>query len=84
MSRTFKDKKEEKAKRLNREPHFKKSYRDVLEQGFSVDLDCDTCPDCGATMNFERGFFSCEECGWGSFFPEELNREADLDFLGVA
>ena len=56
MSRTFKDKKEERAKRWKKEPHFSRSYRQVLEHGFKEDL-C-TC-GCGAAMSL--GDCSCED-----------------------
>ena len=84
MSRTFKDKKEEKAKRINKAPQFKRSYRNVLENGFPEDGDSDRCPECGAAVNFDRGFRSCEECNWGSFFPEEPDADGELEFSDVA
>lgn len=84
MSRTFKDKKQEKAKRPARQPKLKRAYRTVLERGFDEDMNCDVCPDCGAALIFERGFLSCEECGWGSLFPEENDPEFGLEFSHVA
>jgi hypothetical protein len=84
MSRTFKDKKEEKVKRLNKQPEFKRSYRAAIENGFADDIDFDTCPDCGATTSFESGFLSCGECNWGSFFPNEKDSDGDLEFSDVA
>jgi len=84
MSRTFKDKKEVKAKRVSAEPNFKRSYRAVLEHGFSDDFESDICPDCGAAMAYERGYLTCEECNWGSFYPQEKNSEAELEFSDAA
>jgi hypothetical protein len=84
MSRTFKDKKQENAKRPARQPKLKRAYRAVLEGGFEEDMNCDACPDCGAELIFERGFLTCEECGWGSLFPKESDPELGLEFSHVA
>ena len=84
VSRTYKDQKEVKAKRVRTEPSFKRSYRDVLQHGFPVDIDCDICPDCGAAMAYERGYLTCEECNWGSYYPLERNSEAELEFADAA
>ena len=51
MSRTHKDRKEQKARRLLlQQPEFKRSYRDFLENGSSEDVECGTCPECGAPV----------------------------------
>lgn len=84
MSRTFKDLKEEKAKRLNRQPQFKRRYRVATENGFAEDSDCETCPECGAAMNFEGGYLSCEDCNWGSYANENDDITEELEFSDVA
>lgn len=84
MSRTFKDKREVKAKRLFKAPEFKRRYRNVLENGFVDDLYCDICPDCGAEIIFERGFLFCEDCDWGSFLRDEIAADLDLEFSDAA
>jgi hypothetical protein len=84
MSRTFKDQRDAKSKRCTGEPEFKQSYRQVLDHGFSEDINCDICPDCGAELNFEHGFLLCDECNWGSYYPEELSPNKALEFSDAA
>ena len=83
MSRTFKDRKEEKAKHINREPQFKRQYRMAKANGFKEDSDTEVCPDCGASMTFEAGFLSCQECNWGAF-ADELDELVEMEFFDVA
>lgn len=83
MSRTFKDRKEQKAKRISLEPQFKRKYRAAIENGFAEESDMEICPECGASMIFEGGFLSCQECNWGSFANEHDDVE-ELEFSDVA
>ena len=59
MSRTFKDAKEMRSKRRQKEPNFSRCYRRVLEQGFTEDLEASICR-CGTVVPVGSG--SCEKC----------------------
>lgn len=68
MSRTYKDQKKNKIKnQFIREPQLKARYSEIKIHGFKDDFDFEECPDCGGACEYERGYFTCNECGWGDF-----------------
>lgn len=85
MSRTFKDRKRailqktsEKKRPLTAE-HLK-----IKNQGFYGEFDYSVCPDCKTPCEYERGYFTCHNCGWGSFINENLYESGDLEFSRIA
>lgn len=85
MSRTTKDRRDVKARRRGRkDPNFKQSFRAAKMKGFAEDGEYELCPDCGAHMDFERGFLTCGECHWGSYLLERQGTNQELDFSNVA
>ena len=79
MSRTYKDTKSQKQKRTHiHRPQLTQDFLRTKQNGFDGDLAIDCCPDCGAPLEFEAGYLSCTDCGWGSYTPQERNSDLEL------
>lgn len=82
MSRTFKDRKEIKARRKKwREPLWTKRFElHHYQGGPNHNEDLDQCPRCHSLTDFMSGFISCPSCGWGNYFPANGLKEEEEDF----
>ena len=81
MSRTYKDMKSQKSKRSHiHRPRLSHEFLRVKQNGFDGDFAIDCCPECGAPLEFEAGYLTCTDCGWGAYTPQERNPDLELKF----
>lgn len=85
MSRTFKDRKGAIPKgSLKSNQSISPEYLKMKTQGYSDEFDDSICPDCKTPCEYERGYFTCHNCGWGSFINENLYETGELEFSRIA
>jgi len=78
MSRTFKDRKESKAKRKRvLEPLWTKTYERRRYEGPNENEDLEICPECHSPTDFQDGFITCPACKWGNYYPANGYKEED-------
>lgn len=81
MSRTFKD--EKNFIQMNRIKKMTPTNFDLLKlkiRGYVEDFDYSICPDCKGLCEYERGYLTCHNCGWGSFINEYKYENGELEF----
>lgn len=90
MARTFKDKREFKAKRRKFfQPLWTKRFEHSRYKGdLSDNSDLDFCPSCYAPTDFQGGFITCAKCDWGNYFPankrKKKQQEEEFEYESAA
>lgn len=87
MSRTFKDRKEQRSKRKKlTEPLWTKCFERNHYEGGDGNEELELCPECNSPTDFQNGLITCPECGWGNYFPANGLREEepDLEYLSAS
>lgn len=87
MSRTFKDRKEQRSKRRKlHEPLWTKCFLRIHYEGESENEELELCPVCKSPTDFQNGFITCPECGWGNYFPANglIEEEDDLEYQSAS
>lgn len=85
MSRTTKDKKKNRTKNLyQKEPQLTSRYLKIKRHGFDDEFNEKSCPVCRGFCEYERGYYICQDCGWGSFINDGCSELGELDFSNAA
>lgn len=87
MSRTFKDRKEQRSKRKKlTEPLWTKCFERNHYEGGDGNEELELCPECSSPTDFHNGLITCPDCGWGNYFPANGLREEepDLEYLSAS
>ncbi len=86
MSRTYKDRKEVKAKRKKFfQPIWIKRFENNHYKGSDDEndnLELDRCPECNTLTEFQGGFIVCTNCHWGDYYPANGLREEE-DYIEI-